>query len=120
MTDNKNIFIELLERSLLNNDFLSIKISKATDKNSAYKNLFIKKILLKEENNLNFVFNNKTQDITKNYNNQEAILVIDGLLGIDFKNAVLFTENSDITLSYNKKLVAKITESKATKSLIEF
>ncbi|MCD5380331.1 SAM-dependent methyltransferase, partial [Candidatus Gracilibacteria bacterium] len=60
------------------------------------------------------------QDITKNYNNQEAILVIDELLGIDFKNAVLFTENSDITLSYNKKSVAKITESKATKSLIEF
>jgi len=96
MSESKQIFIKNIKESLDNNHFLSIKISKPSNKQSDYKNIFIKKIELNNTEVLNFVFNNKRQDITKNYDFNIWTEEINMLLWEDFKNAVLFTQNNDI------------------------
>ena len=120
MIENKQTFLETIEESLKSDDFSSIKISKPSEKNSQYKNIFIKKITIKGEEVFNIIYNNKTQDITKNYALQELLFTCDELIWHNFKNAVLFTHNKDYTLSYNKKWVPKLTKSKATKSAVNF
>ncbi len=115
MEDNKRTFLELLELSCNNDDFINMKISKPSDKDLHYKKIFIRKIVLKDQVVFNCVYNNKTQDITKNYNLQEYLHTCNEFIWNDFKNAVLFTKENDITLSYNKKWIPKIFSTKSSK-----
>jgi len=114
MENNKQIFLEKISQSYDEGSFLKIKISKNTNKNSLLKNLTIKKVKIKNKYNLNFLYCNKTQDITKNYSLDEALDVLIEIIWVETKNAVLFTKNHDITLSYNKKMESQLVVSKSS------
>ncbi len=111
----KQTFLDTFYQSYNDGSFFKLKISKNIDKTSILKNLTIKKIKIKNKTVLNFLYCNKIQDITKNYSLDESINILEKLIWIEVKNAVLFTQNNDITLSYNKKLKSQLIITKSSR-----
>jgi hypothetical protein len=107
--NNKSIFINRTQKSLDENTFVKITLSKYVGINDSLNNVYIKKVIIKNKENLNFIYRHKTKDITKNYPIEEALLIINNLLDNDFKSATLFTINNDFL--YEKR--------KANKSILK-
>lgn len=97
MTENENKvqFLNELTTSITENRFVKLTLSnyKGTDEN--LKNLYAKRIVIKNENKISFTYRYKTKDIVKNYSIDEAIVLLSNLLENDFKIATLMTITND-------------------------
>ena len=113
MKNNENLlnFISEIEKSILENTFVSLSLANNKGADTNLKKINIKKILIKKEEKLNFTYRNKTNDIVKNYAIKEAIALIQNFIYEDFRMATLFTINFDLLLecidnqALNKKFV---------------
>ena len=72
---------------------------------------------IREEKKLSFVYKYPTKHITKNYSLKEALAELAVVLGPVFSNAVLFTTQKDMHLSFNRKRKSNIRYSKPTCAL---
>ena len=101
---DKNLisFVERIEESIANHTINRVTISNRNDKENILLKIIIKLIEIKEGVKLSFVYRYATNDITKNYDIQAGIALINDLIS-DFSNAVLFTCNEDIELIICKK-----------------
>lgn len=116
MQSDSNIieFLEKIELAFNAATLNKIKISKPTDKNDDLREVIVRQVDIKNSPHLSFIFRHKTKDITKNFNLDDSKLQMQKLLGSQFKNAVLFTTDQDIRLSFNKKMKTNIIYGKPT------
>jgi DNA-binding cell septation regulator SpoVG len=109
MDTNLLLFIEEFEKAYENNMFL-----KPISNDNLLLKVQIRIVRIKHDKMLSFVFEYPAKNITKNFSIKESINRVNDLLKFTFKNALLFTCNNDIRLSYNKKLKSTLDYSKPT------
>lgn len=94
-------FCTALEDALNDQRFVALTCSKAP-KGSALVSLRIRPVQLKGQDLLNFQYRHTTRDVTKNYNNQEALSTIQLLLQ-QFRDIHLFFSGCEWQLACSKK-----------------
>jgi len=113
----KHLTLEI-NKSLQANTFVKIELTNKRDRQSDLKKLFAKRVKIKEEEKLSFVFRHDTKDITKNFSFSEALQIITDNLNHSFYQATLFTTEKDLFFTIAKNgVVAKITEKAASNQL---
>ena len=105
-----NTFFKALENSISATIFVKITLSKPSNKNDGLRNVYIRLITIKEEQQLSFTYRYKTNDQVKNYSIAEAKNLLKELLSSSFKIATLFTLDEDYSLRISKK--GKVSEIK--------
>lgn len=95
-------FLTRFTESIEQNQFTKLTLSDRRDKTKELKNVFVKPVALKQGLRLSFVYRYPTKDITKNYDLQDAGILIEALLDKDFFKADLFTTASDFHFAVDK------------------
>ncbi|BDS13751.1 class I SAM-dependent methyltransferase [Aureispira anguillae] len=107
-------FIEAIEGSVEQNQFVKITLSKCAPKSSDLKNIYVRRIDLKGVLYLSFTYHYANQDVVKNYTLKEAIHLLEEHLGKDFLVGTLLTTEQDVVVQFNKKRKARIQYRKPT------
>ena len=114
-----NVFITEFARSLENKTFVKLILSKPYIKSSEIKKVIVKIVEIKSSVMLSFLYNNVTNDITKNFTFEDAKSIINTLIENEMRNCVLFTTESTVDLNISKKKKVLISRSKSIyKSMI--
>ena len=113
--------IELLLQKITENfnrqQFIKLTLGNKRDKLAQLKNVFIKPVKIKNREKLAFTYRNETNDIFKNYDLKEGLILIEKMLQSEFFNADLFTAENDYHLSVDKNIVSKIITRPASLSV---
>ncbi|SEB39919.1 Methyltransferase domain-containing protein [Tenacibaculum sp. MAR_2009_124] len=112
----QELFIELKE-SYTNDSFVKLTLSKTVKKSDTLANVYIRKVIIKDEPCLQFLYRYLTNDQVKNYTLEESINELEILLTEKFKAATLFTLSNDliVLISKKKKVSYKKTKPSLTK-----
>jgi SAM-dependent methyltransferase len=103
----KEQFISSLSESISNNSFFKLSLGNYKGSEEGLKNIYVKRILIKREEKLNFTYRYKTRDITKNFTIDEGTKLIQQSLDNGFNIATLFTNKFDLILeTLNNQKVA--------------
>jgi SAM-dependent methyltransferase len=107
----KEQFISSLSESILNNSFFKLSLGNYKGSEEGLKNIYVKRILIKREEKLNFTYRYKTRDITKNFTIDEGTKLIQQGLDNGFNIATLFTNKFDLILETlnNQKVTIRKT-----------
>lgn len=116
--EDKKEFIEQVEQSIAADQFVKITLSKTYPKSSNLRNIYIRKIEIKNTIYLSFTYHYTTKDIIKNYTLVAAQTRLDLYLGKDFLMATLLTTAFDLVLLYNKKRKTKLQKRKASTTIL--
>ncbi len=109
--DENTKFISLLKKELAEKSLVKIVLGKYRgDEN--LKKITVKQLDIKGKKQFSFLYSYKTQDITKNYNLQEGINLIDELMGNPFKSVNLFSTTEDVQIEFSRKGKCKWSSSK--------
>ena len=102
-------FISSLSGSILDNTFIKISLGNYKGSETEFRNIYVKKILIKRKENLSFTYRYKTRDIVKNYSVDEGITLIQDYVKNGFRIAILFTSEFDLILEIpnNQKVTIK-------------
>ena len=95
-------FLNIFLQSIENQTFVKLTLSKPTSKTDL-KNIYVRLIEIKKEQKLSFTYRYATRDEVKNYDFTEGGILIGDFIQNMFLNAVCFTTEQEITLSFNKK-----------------
>ena len=114
MDSNSVSFINEFKQSFNHNTFKKLLLSKAIGGNDAIKRIQVRIVEIHQDRKFSFSYEYPTKNITKNFSLDESIEALKSLLQTQFKNAVLFTANNDMRLSFSKKNKSKIDYSKAS------
>jgi len=99
---------------LASGSFIKITLS-AYKGGEDLKNIYIKKVLIKNAPKLSFTYRYKTRDIVKNYTQEEALAQLETYFGAQQFNIItLFSLDGDTELSINKQGIAKLNHRKAS------
>ncbi len=112
----KNItkLIETLEKHIAASDFIKLILSNKRDKLNDLKAVYVKPVLIKEKEHLNFVYKYNTKDITKNFILVEAFENLKKLLKEHFYQTIVFTLAADYDLLIRKDESSSFKKSKAS------
>ncbi|MFZ4547662.1 MAG: class I SAM-dependent methyltransferase [Bacteroidales bacterium] len=99
-------FLLSVQHCLADNTFIKLSLGNYKGKEENLKNIYIKRILLKNEDKLSFTFRYKTRDIVKNYSFSEGLNLISNYLDQQFYVANLFSSTFDLSFEnlFNKKI----------------
>ena len=101
MNADKSKFINELELCVKINTFAKLSLGNYKGAESGLKNIYVKKVLIKQEEKLSFTYRYQTRDIVKNYSIKESIALLNQLIGFDgFRVANLFCTEFDLTFEY--------------------
>jgi tRNA A58 N-methylase Trm61 len=114
MSNQLQSFLQKISESFRRQQLIKLTLGNKRQKNADLKNVFIKPVLIKNAQKLSFTYRNPTQDIVKNYDGKESLVLIEKMLQVDFYNADLFTAQSDLHLSTDKNETIKIIERPAS------
>ena len=98
-----NAFFDALINAIEKDIFVKITLSKPASKSDGLRNVYIRLIKIKEEQQLSFTYRYKTNDQVKNYSIEESKKVLQKLLNSNFKIGTLFTLEEDYSLRISKK-----------------
>jgi len=84
-------FTALLRESVLGATLVKLTLGKPSGVDSTLENLFVRPVLLKSGPSLAFVWRHATRDVTKNHKAQEALGLLEPMIGSEFLDAHLFT-----------------------------
>jgi SAM-dependent methyltransferase len=101
-------FLEALRESIVQNEFAKMTLSKCAPKSADLKNIYVRRIELKDGLYLSFTYHHSTKDIVKNYTLEEAIDILDQHLGKDLLTGTLLTIKADTVIQFNKKRKARM------------
>lgn len=109
MTEKIALFAASIHKSLTDNTFVKISLGNYKGPEENLKNIYAKRILIKNEEKLSFTFRYKTKDIVKNYSAEEGIGKTQQFLTEGFFVATLFTTGFDVHFENfgNRKAVIK-------------
>ena len=105
-----NDFFDKLVAIINGKRLIKLLLSGKRNRESDLKNIVVTIVKLKKGYFLNFVYKYNTKDITKNYNEEEGVLLIKEALEKDFMNANMFSDTEDIILQIkdNGKVIMKV------------
>ncbi len=112
-------FVQLIEDSLSSGEFVKITLSKPVHASSELRNVYIRKILIKNKGHLSFTFRYKTNDQVKNYLPKAGLEEIDTLLENIFMIANLFTIHEQVTIESAPKGNYKLNRKGASNVLAD-
>ncbi len=92
------IFFDKLKQVIQDKTLIKMVLSNQRNHSSDLKSIIISIVEIKTGERINFVFRHKTNDITKNYGVEEAVLLIRKALEDDFLNADLFSGDENFRL----------------------
>ena len=101
-----------MAESLRNETFVKLTLSNYKGADATLQKLLIRRIRTKKGDRLDLTYRHNTRDIAKNYALDEAVYLISGLIGREFRNATLFTTTSDVQIAVLKTGEAKFSETK--------
>ncbi len=78
-------------------------VSKPVNKHDDLRNVYVKPVLIKDKHLFAFTYRYERRDEVKNYDAEQMVEVLKGLVPSRFLNAVLFTVNEDVTLLVSSK-----------------
>lgn len=114
MSDQLSSFLQKIAENFNQQQLVKITLGNKRDKSAALKNVFIKPVRIKNAEKLSFTYRNPTQDIFKNYDLKESLILLEKMLQTDFYNADLFTAAGDFHLAIDKNNGVKIIARPAT------
>ena len=109
MSDAAAKFIDELSRSVAANEFVKLTLSNYKGTEPHLQKVSVRLIETKKGRRLFFQFRYNTQDITKNYEADEAITQIRDLIDSAFRSGHLFTTSNDFQLTIGKKSSRLVT-----------
>lgn len=108
-------FFDALEQSLREGSFIECLLTKHRGEEPDLKRIIVRRIMLKNQAHLSFVYRHETRDITKNGPVEHGIHKIRSLLGTAFKGAHLFAATQDMQIELSKKGKVKLGISKPSR-----
>lgn len=75
--NNKSVIIDSLKSSISENIFVKLTLSDYLGIDDGLKNVYAKRIMIKNEEKISFTYRYKTKDIVKNYSLDEALELFD-------------------------------------------
>lgn len=103
MTQETTQFIDFINSSLGDNSFIKAQLNDYQGEETDLKNLYLKRIIVKRQEKVSFLYRYKTRDITKNHFPDEARKELSNLLLENgFRSAQLFTLNRDVKIQFAK------------------
>jgi SAM-dependent methyltransferase len=91
-------FITLMRSAVADGSLVKLTLGKPKGSDPTLRNLFVRPVVLKSGAKLAFVWRHATRDVTKNYGPEEAIGILEPLVGTDFLDAHLFTATGSVQL----------------------
>ncbi len=117
-TDSKiNEFINQLDKSVIAGSFIKLTLSNKKDLTSDLNNVYVKPVMIKDQQMLSFIFRHKTKDITKNFDLNAAKEEIERLIVTVFNQGFLATTTNDYQLLVSKKGTATILKKPASSTV---
>jgi len=98
-----------MQASLNDNTFVKLSLGNYKGREENLKNVYIKRILIRNEEKLSFTYRYKTRDIVKNYPLSEGISKVQDYLNKEFYVATLFTTGFDMSFEnlFDKKFTIR-------------
>ncbi|MFY7671748.1 class I SAM-dependent methyltransferase [Tenacibaculum sp. MEBiC06402] len=100
---NLEQFFKELNSSITDDNFVKITLSKPISKSFGLPNVYVRLVLIKNEQQLQFTYRYNTNDQTKNFSLEDGIEEISMLLDEKFRAATLFTLENDVMVMISKK-----------------
>lgn len=91
-------FLKLLDKSIDENTFVRLTLSKNRDRNTLLKKVIIKLAIVKKKVKFSVIYREDRKDITKNFDLKEGKMIIENMLRQSFQIANLFTIQNDYVL----------------------
>lgn len=115
MSNHHKDFIQLLSKSISDNTFVKLSLATYNGKTEGLKSIYVKRIIIKQENKLSFTYRYQTKDIVKNYSIEEGISIIsEFLVQGEFLTATAFTIDGDTIFEFFKDRKTNLREVKPT------
>jgi len=108
-------FLFLITDAFTKGEIHKITLSKTIAKDADLQNIYIKPLIIKNEELLSFTFRYKTNDQVKNFSFTNALKEIEKALNTSFLSGVLITNNQQHTLLISKKGTTTLLSQKASK-----
>jgi SAM-dependent methyltransferase len=109
-----NDFILHLDKSLKNNEFIKLTLSKPPNKSATLRNIYGKVVNIKSGERVSLTFRYSNRDEVKNIGFDQLHLELQPLIGRDFLAANLMTMQGDYELLINKKGHARLLNKPAS------
>jgi len=108
MTQQEQVasFNQSIRLSLDRNTFVKLSLGNYKGDIAELKNMYMKRILIKDQTMLSVTYRYKTKDIVKNFGIEQGLLMVEDAEG-DFRVATLMTTENDLQMEYfsEKKIV---------------
>lgn len=115
---NKRTFTDKIDQLVVSGALFKMTFSKQRHQNKEIINIYLKAVLIKNKLQYSLTHRYRTKDEVKNYAKEQLTDTIDHLLGNMFYNAVLFTDEEELTLLQNKKGKASLIIKKVNKNVV--
>jgi hypothetical protein len=112
-------FIASLQQAAATSALQRLVLSKYKGAEVDLARITIRPVLIKEQPLLSFLYEYKTNHLTKNLTPPEAAAQLQSWLGSDFHNAHLLTDDWEIQLSFSKKGKVLINKNRRKKKAVE-
>ena len=96
-------FFAQIQQAFSNNSLQRLSLSKYQGSQTDLERITIRPVTIKDELLLSFLYQYRTNHITKNLTLAEAILFLENSLGSDFNNAHLLSDEWEMQLTFSKK-----------------
>lgn len=103
-----------LRESLAGGSFVKVTLGKRRGGDPTLKNVYARRVRVKEADALSLTFRHETRDVTHNYPLEEGVAEVVRLLGEQFLSAHLFTTAQDLRLEFNRRREPRLTRSRPT------
>jgi SAM-dependent methyltransferase len=91
-------FMGLLGDAVRSGSLEKLTLGRPSGRDPTLANLFVRPVTLKSGPRLSFVWRHKTRDVTKNHGAEDALRLLDTLIGAEFLDAHLFTATQSAQL----------------------
>lgn len=109
-------FIDELSAQLDGETLSKLSLSMKRDKKAELKSVFVKSIILRDQQMLSFVYRYPTNDLTKNFSIAEGLENVEKLLKDQFYKADLMSTERDVFLTIDKSGKGKIKRKDSNKT----
>ena len=113
MSDAVQAFIAATREAVAATTFVRLTLGKYRGAGDI-KKAVMTRVVLKDVPHLRFVLSQSRKDVTENLPVEAALTKLTPMLGADFLSATLFTTSADVTVTFNNKNEARLSEAKPT------
>jgi len=111
-------FLDLLKQALRDNTLIKLVLGKYRGRQTGLEKITIRPVTITGQETLSFVYRHQTQDVTRNFDPEQALTLIQQLLGTNFKSAHLFSISADVQIDFSKKGKTVLSRSKPSSDVL--